>query len=130
LSWIAVATCAIGYQCLECVYHAMEHGMIELLNEKTQHIMQSLENGDSAAPASTSSSYIHTRPRGWQMVKLTLAFVAALRYTLGLMLMLGMITKNYITQTLSSHHFIVAIVNMIITLIQFPPIITSLFNQL
>ena len=102
LSWIAVAVAAVVYQCLECVYHALEHGMIELLNEKSQRMQLQLENGELGFPnlmlqnqANENPSdnphpspYVH-RPRGWQLVKLTLAFVAALRYTLGLMLMLG-----------------------------------------
>ena len=107
LSWITVALTAVVYQILECVYHALEHGMIELLNEKSQRIQLQLENGEfvdsyvllpnktneskeeESSTALSSSPYVH-RPRGWQVVKLTLAFIAALRYTLGLMLMLGM----------------------------------------
>ena len=88
LSWIAVALTAVVYQCLECVYHALEHGMLELLHEKSQRMQILLENGEDSY--TTSSSYVY-RPRGWQVVKLTLAFVSALRYTLGLMLMLGII---------------------------------------
>ena len=114
LSWIVVALTAVVYQCLECVYHALEHGMIEVLNEKSQRMQLQLENGELDFPnvllqhqadESTSEELfiplpflsVH-RPRGWQLVKLTLAFVAALRYTLGLMLMLGEATPS------SSHH--------------------------
>ena len=108
LSWLAVAACAVVYHLSECVLAALDKANMKLLVRKGE-LVHLAERNDAIADAEaaigrevkqqqehrapTGMTYI-PRPAGWAAVKLLRATVAAVRYLLGLMMMLVAMTFN------------------------------------
>ena len=90
LTWFVVVMATMSLHYFECAYLSMKSSMMQVLAKHSAELAEM----DSSPPITPDKFTRSTRPFGWQITKLCMGLLSAMRYAMTLFLMLTAMTYN------------------------------------